>query len=92
MSNGHPLGLHCNNYPVPDLFIYVRQDDCNGLSGCLAQSSGPTTSAVDVDLMDENGNTPLLVAARLGHKNCFSVLLQHGADALHVNRMGSSPV
>lgn len=69
--------------------MYVRQDDCSGLSSCLSQSSTMSVSPNDVDLMDENGNTPLLVAARLGHQNSFRLLLQHGADALHVNRMGS---
>lgn len=67
--------------------MYVRQDDCKALANCLKMSNN-SNAANDVDLMDENGNTPLLVAARLGHPKSFRLLLQHGADALHVNRLG----
>lgn len=70
-----------------DIFMYVRQDDCTALANCLNHANN-SNAATDVDLMDENGNTPLLVAARLGHPKSFRLLLQHGADAMHVNRMG----
>lgn len=45
-----------------------------------------------IDLMDENGNTALLIAARLGLKHCVALLLQSGADALHINRMGECDI
>lgn len=67
--------------------MYVRQDDFESLGSYLEKATS-AKAPVDVDLMDENGNTPLLVAARLGHQKSFRLLLQHGADALHVNRMG----
>lgn len=69
--------------------MYVRQDDCKALANCLDKANN-SNAANDVDLMDDNGNTPLLVAARLGHPQSFRLLLQHGADALHVNRLGLS--
>lgn len=72
---------------VTDIFMFVRQDDCTALVNCFDKAKN-NNAAVDVDLMDENGNTPLLVAARLGHPKSFRLLLQHGADALHVNRLG----
>lgn len=74
---------------ISDIFMYVRQDDCKALANCLDKANN-SNAANDVDLMDDNGNTPLLVAARLGHPQSFRLLLQHGADALHVNRLGLS--
>ncbi|XP_059622802.1 ankyrin repeat domain-containing protein 50 isoform X2 [Phlebotomus argentipes] len=38
--------------------------------------------------MDENGDTPLMVASKLGHVKCVQTLISNGADVLHVNRTG----
>lgn len=41
-----------------------------------------------VDIMDNDGNTPLMVACRLGYMECVEILIANGADVLHVNRTG----
>ncbi|XP_055680728.1 putative ankyrin repeat protein RF_1087 isoform X2 [Lutzomyia longipalpis] len=47
-----------------------------------------TNSHSWVDIMDEEGNTPLMVACRLGFVDCVRILIASGADVLHVNRTG----
>lgn len=48
-------------------------------------------SSVDV-IVDEKGNTPLLVAARNGHTGLVEWLLERGADPSRTNENGLAPV
>ena len=39
-----------------------------------------------------DGNTPLLYAVYKGHRECVSILLEHGADMTIANAMGYTPL
>lgn len=45
---------------------------------------------LDVNVRDENGNTPLIEAARAGHDEVVQALLVGGADAKVKNRQGKT--
>lgn len=44
----------------------------------------------DVDAVDEEGRTPLMIAARCGHVKIAKALLEHGCDTLAVDATGRS--
>ena len=46
----------------------------------------------DVDVVDQDGNTPLLLACRPGHLEVAKALLDKGADASAANRHGDTPL
>ncbi|RHY97441.1 hypothetical protein DYB26_001914 [Aphanomyces astaci] len=45
-----------------------------------------------IDIMDDNGQTPLLTAALLNHTECIRLLLDCGADAGCQNKEGHAPL
>jgi uncharacterized protein len=55
-----------------------------------AASSGLTASVLDV--ADNDGNTPLLLAARYGRLDACKVLVGAGASLTSVNKAGHSPM
>ncbi|GAB0098043.1 hypothetical protein DMENIID0001_137330 [Sergentomyia squamirostris] len=67
---------------MTDIFEFVVKNHYDKLHQFLM------TSHPWVDIMDDNGNTPLLMASRLGHVQCVRILISHRADVLHVNRTG----
>ncbi|XP_055706604.1 DNA replication inhibitor plutonium isoform X5 [Phlebotomus papatasi] len=65
-----------------EIFKCILRDDHSMLQHLL------TNSHIWVDIMDENGNTPLMMACRMGFVKCVRRLISNGADVLHVNRIG----
>lgn len=59
----------------PDIFALVNAGDAAGVEQVLA-------SGVDVNIRDELGQTPIVVAALAGQGEVASVLAQHGADVM----------
>ena len=48
-------------------------------------------SYLDVDVIDQNGSTPLFYSVTLGHIECASLLLNFGADPNKQDRKGRTP-
>lgn len=73
-------------YPncLEQLLISIKINDAQKLKTLLA------TSNVNLEAMDENGNTPLLLAAFYGHDRCVDALLNNGgANYKHINFLGT---
>ena len=45
----------------------------------------------DVDVIDQNGSTPLFYAVTLGHVECATLLLSFGADPNKKDKKGRTP-
>lgn len=66
------------------LFNCVIANEPNRLIETLA------TARNGLEYKDRFANTPLLVAAYLGHANCVRILLQYGANYKRINCYGMS--
>merc|ERR1711998_469802 len=65
------------------MFTYVRNSDYEGVDAMLDEG-------VDVNVQDENGNSPLHVAAQQGLKRIAKLLLRRGAKINAVNLAGNT--
>jgi len=67
---------------IAHLFYHVlsnQQDDYEAIKIIIQNEHAP------VDAIDNNGNTPLLLAAKSGNKRLCKFLLRNGADIYHQN-------
>jgi hypothetical protein len=65
------------------MFSYVRNAEYDGVDAMLDEG-------VDVNCADDNGNTPLLVAAQQGLKKIAKLLLRRGANLNQTNLAGNT--
>ena len=65
------------------IFSYVRNAEYDGVDAMLDEG-------VDVNATDDNGNTPLLVAAQQGLKKIAKLLLRRGANINQTNLAGNT--
>ena len=65
------------------IFSYVRNAEYDGVDAMLDEG-------VDVNSADDNGNTPLLVAAQQGLKKIAKLLLRRGANINQTNLAGNT--
>lgn len=72
------------NPDTEDLFRAVRGGHADTVRSLLA------TSKADVNGRDENGNTPLIVAAQNGHDDVVATLLAAKADVRAKNNQGQT--
>lgn len=69
--------------PEADLISYVMAGDAKGLSSALANGG-------DINQTTKVGNTPLMVAAKIGDRQILDVLLNHQADVNLRNNAGAT--
>ena len=69
----------------PDLISCCRHKKIAELSHALARGT-------NLDVRDENGNTPLIVACQNGHASVCHLLVEHGADLKCANKRGNTPL
>lgn len=63
--------------------ISIKINDVQKLRNLLASAN------LNIEAMDANGNTPLLLAAYYGHARCVDALLNIGsANYKHINFLG----
>lgn len=67
------------------LYSYVIWDKVQNLTAILK-------SGVNPNIMDEDGHTPLQMAAATGHAKCLTVLLQNQANPNRGDKMGKTPL
>ena len=60
--------------------------------GMTAELAGFVDHGLPADVQDEDGNTPLMLAAYHGHAQTVRVLVEHGADVDRRNHRDQSPV
>jgi hypothetical protein len=60
--------------------------------GDVEQLRDYVCNGVDADLADEDGTTPLMVAAHNGHRQVVRTLVAHGADVNRLNQHGHTPL
>ncbi len=77
----HPAAL---NQDTEELFRAVRGGHADTVRSLLA------TSKADVNGRDENGNTPLILAAQNGHNEVIMALLAAKADVRAKNNQGQT--
>jgi ankyrin repeat protein len=71
----------------------LHQCAVHGHDDCLtALLDHPSSPAVDVNLLDKEGSTPLHKAAYFGHAECVKLLLRAGADVMLQDGEGSTPL
>jgi ankyrin repeat protein len=44
----------------------------------------------DIDIVDENGNTPLMIASKIGNPRMVKIILAHSPDVNRQNNQGNS--
>lgn len=67
--------------------ISIKINDVQKLNTLLLDGN------LNLEAMDENGNTPLLLAAFYGHDHCVEALLNTGAaNYKHINFLGESRI
>jgi uncharacterized protein len=64
------------------IFTAIKMGDDSAV-GCLLEQS-----QVDVNRVDEYGNTPLMAAAVRGEKRCVALLLSNGAELDLQDKLG----
>ena len=64
-----------------DVYNAAKRDDPKALRGLI-------DGGANLDVAYSNGNTPLIWAARMGHKQAVKLLLEHGADINARNAFG----
>jgi ankyrin repeat protein len=82
-------GQLSTSHPSPktqELLLAVRQGKPDTVKALLAARD------TDVNATDENGDTPLIEAARLGHDDIARALLAAGADYKLRDRSGKTPL
>lgn len=50
------------------------------------------TRSIPLDVQDNDGNTPLHLAAKMGYMNKAAMLVEHGASTTLINNKGKTPV
>ncbi|WP_080793780.1 ankyrin repeat domain-containing protein [Corynebacterium pacaense] len=73
---------------VTRLFGYARE----GGAEAAAQLAGYIDNGVDVDIMNQDGNTLVMLAAYNGHTDVLGVLLDRGGDVNRLNDRNQSPL
>ena len=58
----------------------------------IAELSYALARGADLNIRDENGNTPLIVACQNGHASVCHLLVEHGADLKCANKKGNTPL
>ncbi len=80
MSTSHP------SPKTQELLIAVREGKPDTVKALLSARD------TDVNATDENGDTPLIEAARLGHDEIARALLAAGADYKMRDKNGKTPL
>lgn len=60
------------------------------LSGDIVGVNSLLKKSVDINQIDENGNTALIYAARFNRTSIARILLHHGADVSLINNRGET--
>ena len=68
-----------------DIFDYIKENNISEVKLLLDHGA-------DVNVKDEDGETPLFCASNNGHKEIVKLLLEHGADVNAKNNYGNSPL
>ena len=69
--------------------MFVCCDDvCAGLDGNVDAVRSWVASGADINVVDEGGTTPLMLASQWLHTECVAEMLRLGADARRVNNDG----
>ena len=58
----------------------------------IAELSYALARGTNLNVRDENGNTPLIVACQNGHASVCHLLVEHGADLKCANKKGNTPL
>lgn len=66
-----------------DVFIAIRSIDYTSLNILLSDGT-------DVDTVDKSGNTPLMVAAKIGNPRILTIILSHGPNLDMQNKSGKT--
>ncbi|CAF0926376.1 unnamed protein product [Rotaria sp. Silwood1] len=91
--NNHPrlIELLSEHIKQPDKFmsVYSRSDSFRTTStdSINISQSSPSLHTY-IDAQNEDGKTPLHIAAEYGHKLCVEILLKYDADVLFPNYLG----
>jgi alpha-tubulin suppressor-like RCC1 family protein len=84
-NNGHVLNQMSSQELEGHLLSWVRHKKLPELSYAL-------NNGANINLKDEHGNTPLLVACQNGHMNVATLLINRGADVNLANIKGNTPL
>ena len=68
------------------LFQCAEEGNAEGLRECIS------TSRIDVDHSNENGDTALHIVCQKGYTDCARILIAAGANADVKNQSGQTPV
>ena len=69
--------LQSANASLSDLFLTIQKNDIELVTESLKEN-------IDINRTNENGDSPLLAAARIGNLKIMDLLLKHGA---HINQL-----
>lgn len=83
------FGLACNQAPKSNnatapLMVAAREGKADVVRALLSGND------VNVNMTDEQGNTPLIEAARFGHDDTARALIEHGANVQAKNKAGQT--
>ena len=73
-----------------DIFKAAMSGNASRLSSCIAESKINHDINLEINQTDEDGQTPLHMAADKGHVECVSILLDGGANQNAVDDAGIS--
>ena len=68
--------------------VRVCDDVCAGVFGNVDAVRSWVASGADINVVDEDGATPLMFASRGLHTECVAEMLRLGADARRVDNFG----
>lgn len=90
-----PFSLVADTLFLP-ITIYEQFFGCSSrlhvavFDGELERARALLNKGTGIDARDRQGNTPLILAAKLGRKEIVRLLLDHGADTRAVDRRGNT--